>query len=96
MIKVTFTLDEGSVSYLKRMSDRLGVSKSMVVREALHLYGEHLSRLSEEERDRLLEVFDAVTTEIPDRPRKEVERELSESRVARLGGRRISYTDGSG
>ena len=90
MVKVTFSLDDDSVAHLERLADRLGMPKSRVVREALRVYGEEMSRLSEEERSRLLEAFDRVTTGIPDRPRAEVERELAEIRAARRAGGRGS------
>lgn len=93
MIKVTFSLDDESVSYLNRMSDRLGMPKSQVVREAIQLYGEQMSRLSDEERDRMLTVFDDVTANIPDRPRSEVDEELREIRAARTAGGRESNVD---
>ena len=86
MIKVTYTLDGETVSYLNRTTERLGLSKSRVVREAIRIYGEQAGRLSTEERDRLLDVFDEVTDAIPDRTRAEVERELSEIRRARMEG----------
>jgi hypothetical protein len=88
MIKVTFTLDDETVAYLSRTAHRLGVAKSQVVREAIRVYGEQTSRLSDEERDRLLRTFDEVTAAIPDRPREEVEAELAEVRRARRRGRR--------
>lgn len=90
MIKVTFTLDDESVAYLDRMADRLAKPKSQVVREALRLYGEHMSRLTEEERAQMLAVFDTVTPAIPDRPREEVEEELEELRRARKAGGRAA------
>jgi metal-responsive CopG/Arc/MetJ family transcriptional regulator len=86
--KVTFTLDDETVSYLDRTADRLGMAKSRVVREAIRVYGEQAGRLSSEERDRLLGVFDRVTEGIPSRSRDEVERELEELReVRKRGGR---------
>lgn len=88
MIKVTFTLDDESVAYLERMADRLDMPKSQVVREALRVYGEQMSRLTDEERARLLDVFDSVTPAIPDRPRAEVDAELEEVRTARRAGGR--------
>lgn len=89
MIKVTFTLDDETVGYLERAAERLSKPKSQVVREAIRLYGEEMGRLTDEERDRMLEVFDDVTADIPDRPRSEVEAELDEVRRARrAGGRR--------
>jgi len=88
MKKVTFTLDEPTVTYLDRTAERLGMAKSQVVREAIRVYGEQAGRLSSEERDRMLEVFDDVTADIPERPRTEVETELEEMREARRGGGR--------
>jgi predicted DNA-binding protein len=96
MIKVTFTLDEESVARLDRMSERFRVPKSQLVREAIRVYGEQASRLSAEERNRMLEIFDAVTPSIPHRSRDAVEAELEEVRVARrTGGRRTGQPDGS-
>lgn len=88
MPKVTYTLDQETLSYLNRTSERLGLSKSRVVREAIRIYGEQAGRLSKEERTRLLDVFDEVTEAIPDRGRAEVERELGEIRTARREGAR--------
>ena len=91
MIKVTFTLDDGTVAYLERTAARLSKPKSQVVREAIRFYGEEVDRLSDEERDRMLRLFDELTREIPDRPRSEVEGELEDLRRARrVGGRRTS------
>lgn len=89
MHKATFTLDDDTIAYLARTAERLGVPKSQVVREAIRVYGEQAGLLSAEERDRMLSAFDEVTADIPDRPRKEVARELEGLRAARrAGGRR--------
>ena len=97
MIKVTFTLDDETVSYLDRVADRLSKPKSHVVREAIQLYGEQMGRLTEEERDRMVALFDDVSAAIPDRPRDEVEAELEEVRRARAaGGRRARPTRSNG
>ena len=89
MKKMTFTLDEDAVRELERAADRLDLPKSQVVREALSLYGEHLGRLSDEERTARLAAFDRTVAALPDRPRAEVENELAELRAARRrGGRR--------
>ena len=94
MIKVTFTLDDGTVASLERIADRLSKPKSQVVREAIRLYGEQTDRLSAEERDQMLRLFDEVTELIPERPRGEVEKELAEvSRARRSGGRRSEGGD---
>jgi Arc/MetJ-type ribon-helix-helix transcriptional regulator len=88
MIKRTFVLDEESSTHLDRASERTGLSKSQVVREALRLYGEQLGRLTQEERERLLAAFDRTIEEVPDRPREEVQAELAEiTRARRAGGR---------
>ena len=88
MIKVTFTLDDDTVAFLGRTAHRLGMPKSLVVREAIRVYGEQAGLLSAEERDRTLSVFDDVTRDIPDRPRQEVERELADIRASRRAGGR--------
>ena len=56
---------------------------------AIRMHGEQAGLLTEEERDAMLRVYAAVTADIPDRNRDEVERELAEVRSARrAGGRR--------
>lgn len=90
MKKVTFTLDEGTVAYLDRTAERLGMAKSRVVREAIRVYGEQAGTLSKAERERLLNAFDTAAAAIPDRPRSDVEDELRELREARRQGGRSS------
>ncbi len=88
MKKMTFTLDAASAREIERASQRLSIPKSQVVREAVHLYGEHLGRLDDAERNAKVALFDEVVEHIPDRPRAEVDAELAEvSRTRRLGGR---------
>ncbi|MCH7564764.1 MAG: ribbon-helix-helix protein, CopG family [Gemmatimonadetes bacterium] len=93
MIKMTFTLDEDAVRQLERAAQRLSMPKSHVVREALRVYGEELGRLSEEERQKVLDIFDDVVPSIPDRPREEVERELADVRSSRRAGGRGTTVD---
>ena len=84
-----FSLDKATAAKLDRTADRLGLAKSRVVREALHEYVERVGRLGDGERRRLLAVFDEMVLRIPERPVKEVERELAEIRRSRrAGGRR--------
>jgi Arc/MetJ-type ribon-helix-helix transcriptional regulator len=88
-VKMTFTLDPQTAERIDRTAQRLGVSKSGVVREAVREYAARAGRLSEAERLRLLEVFDAVVPRIPARPAAAVDRELAAVRRARrAGGRR--------
>ena len=86
-IKRTFTFDESTSMRLDRTADRLSKSKSEVVREAIRVYSEHVSLLSEDERARMLVTFDRVVPSIPARPLEAVEAELAEVRRARRGGR---------
>lgn len=90
MKKMTFTLDAAAVREIDRAAERLDISKSQVVREAVRVYGEQLGRLTAEEREAKLAAFDEVVPEIPPRPREEVEKELDELRAARRGGGRRS------
>lgn len=88
-IKVTFTLDDETVTRLRRAAERLGKPKSQVVREAVADYSERIGRLSERERLDLLKAFDEVVPAIPRRSLAAVEKELRQIKLARrAGGRR--------
>lgn len=95
-VKMTFTLDGPTAERIDRTAQRLGVSKSGVVREAVREYAARAGRLSEGERLRLLEVFDEVVARIPARPALAVEREISAVRRARREGGRRTPTPRSG
>lgn len=87
-VKVTFTLDAETVKRIEAASQRLALPKSKVVREAVHDYYERLGKMSEQERKRMLLIFDEVIPGIPPRPLNEVRREIKGIRSARrLGGR---------
>jgi len=87
-LKMTFTLDEATVKRIEAASQRLALPKSQVVREAVHDYYERLGKMSEQERKRMLRIFDEVISTIPARPLNELRRELKNIRLARrLGGR---------
>jgi predicted transcriptional regulator len=88
--KMTFTLDQAAVRDLDRIAGRLDMAKSEVVREALRVYGQHIGRLTDAEREAMLATFDRVIPSLPDRPRERVEDELGEVRKARRGGGRRS------
>jgi len=85
---MTFTLDEQTAARIDRTAARLGIPKSRVVREAVREYAARVGRLSEEERVRMLAVFDEVVARIPDRPDKAVDREIESVRRARKRGGR--------
>ena len=92
--KVTFTLDEATVKRIETASQRLALPKSQVVREAVHDYYERLGKMSEQERKRMLRIFDEVIPTIPARPLNEVRRELKNIRLARRAGGRASVERG--
>ena len=86
---MTFTLDEATAAELRRSASRLAKPQSEVVRLAIRDYADRIGRLSECERQQLLQAFDALVPRIPARPAVEVDRELEAVRVARRrGGRR--------
>ena len=88
-IKVTFTLDGDTIARLRATAERLAIPKSEVVREAIRDFSDRAGRLSERERQRLLEAFDRLVPGIPSRHLRDVDRELTQLRRARrAGGRR--------
>ena len=89
MLKVTFTVDEETVTTLKRISERLKKPQSLIFREAIRQYSEQADRLSAEERARLLAVMDRMKARKPTRTDADTNAELLEIRKARRkGGRR--------
>jgi predicted transcriptional regulator len=89
MVKVTFTLDDETVTRLRLTAERLRKPQSQVVREAVAEYAASTGRLTEVERRRMLAAFDRVVPAVPRRPLREVEAELRAIRAARRrGGRR--------
>jgi predicted transcriptional regulator len=88
MGKATFSLDAETLGRLRRISARLAKPQSLVVREAIREYEVRRDKLTEDERQRLLEAFDRTVPAIPARPLAEVEAELTAIRRARRGGGR--------
>jgi metal-responsive CopG/Arc/MetJ family transcriptional regulator len=89
MVKMTFTLDEATVSALEQAAARLAKPRSVIVREAIRDYGARAARLSEDERRRMLHAIDATLRQPPTRARAAVAAELREvRRTRRAGGRR--------
>jgi predicted transcriptional regulator len=87
--KVTFTFDPATIARLNDAAQRLSKPKSEIVREAIHEYHQHIGRLSESERLRMLAIVDEIAKRPPTRPQSEVDAELKEIRRARRhGGRR--------
>jgi hypothetical protein len=92
MNKVTFTLDEQTVHWIDDAAERLAKPKSQVVREAVADYHSRIGRLSESERKRMLNAFDALVPTIPARPQREAEDEIQEIRRSRRSGGRSSIS----
>ena len=89
MVKVTFTLDDRTVSRLRQAAARANKPQSQVVREAVNDYADRVGRLSEAERVRMLSTLDAIVRRKPTRTAHDVDHELRAVRAARRsGGRR--------
>ena len=89
--KVTFTLDRISIDRLQDAAERLAVTKSEIVREAIVEFHDRIGKLSERERSKMLSAFDELVPRIPERGAMAVDQELAEVRRARkAGGRRHS------
>jgi len=88
MVKMTFTLDDATVTKLRRSAERLAKPQSEVVREAISEYAERVGRLSESERRRLLRAFDTLVPAVPGRSTREASAEIRAIRQARRRGGR--------
>ena len=87
--KVTFTLDEAALDSLRKAAERLDMSWSEIVREALLEFHSRIGRLGERERIGMLRTFDQLVPRIPDRSADSVDSELARLRKSRrMGGRR--------
>jgi len=86
MVKVTFTLDEKTVTKLEDASRRLSKPKSEVVREAVADYHARMGRLSEQERLRMMRVLEEHLARPATRSQAEVDREIKELRASRRAG----------
>jgi hypothetical protein len=89
MVRVTFSLDEATVTEIRRTAARLRMAQSHVVREAVADYAARSDRLSERERLRLLGILERLREVKPSRSAKDVDAEITAVRSARRrGGRR--------
>ncbi len=86
MVKVTFTLDEGTVRQLRKMAERTKKPQSLVVREAVAHYAAKEDKLTDEERERKLRILRELGSQLPTRPQEEVDRELRDLRRSRRTG----------
>lgn len=88
LLKRTFSLDVGTVETLRRSAERLRKPQSQVLRLAIRDYADRIGRLGEEERTRLLRVFDETVPRIPARPVTAVAAEIAALRRGRRAGGR--------
>ncbi|PWU24751.1 MAG: hypothetical protein C5B48_04800 [Candidatus Rokuibacteriota bacterium] len=92
MVKVTFTLDDETIERLRRTAARLAKPQSYVVREAVREYAARSTKLSDEERTRMLAIVDGMVKEPATRSAAAVDAELAELRASRRWGRPRSST----
>ena len=83
MVKVTFTVDDETVRRLRRVAARLAKPQSQVFREAIKEYEARSTRLSDEERTRMLGIVDRMMKAPPTRSARAVDTELRAIRAAR-------------
>jgi hypothetical protein len=82
-MKVTFTLDEATVTRLRQASLLRRNSQSDVVREAICSYYPPGGKLTERERAKMLRTLDEGLPKIPTRSAADAAAELGELRRAR-------------
>jgi predicted transcriptional regulator len=88
MVRVTFSLDERTVSEIRRAAARLRRPQSQIVREAVADFAARTDRLSERERRDTLAAIERLRQTRPSRPAAAVDEELRALRVSRRGGGR--------
>lgn len=89
MARVTFSLDDATVSQIRQTAARLRKPQSHVVRDAVADYAARTDRLSERERQQVMGVLERLRDMRPTRAAADVDAELTSLRTARRsGGRR--------
>jgi predicted transcriptional regulator len=95
-VKVTYTLDDATVTRIRRLADRTRKPQSAVVREAVAYYAAREDSLTAEERERKLAALRELRTRQPqpgDKTAEDVDRELRELRRARRSRGRLHPVD---
>jgi hypothetical protein len=90
MVKMTFTLDAHTAETLRRTASRLKKPQSAVIREAVQDYASKADRLTDQERNRMLETLDRALARSPGRSQAEVDKEIAGIRATRRAGGRKS------
>jgi predicted transcriptional regulator len=86
MVKVTFTLDDETVEAIRALAQRRRKPQSLVVREAIAVYGRQEEKLDDRARARKLRIIDELKKRPPTRSRAATERELRDIRRGRREG----------
>ena len=86
MVKMTFTLDERTVTHLNEAARRLSKPKSEVVREGIEEVFKKSDRLSDEEKKRMIAFLKEYAKRKLPGTRADTERELREIRESRRTG----------
>lgn len=86
MPKLTFSLDDATVSALRAAAQRTRKPQSLIVREAIAHYASREDMLAPADRARLLKVVRRLGSRPPERPIEAVEKELKEIRGSRRRG----------
>jgi len=88
MARATFSLDDATIAEIRRTAERLRKPQSHVIREAVADFAARTDRLSERERQRLLEVMAGIRAKEPERTAGQVDAEIQAVRKARRSGGR--------
>jgi hypothetical protein len=83
MKKVTYTFDDETVATIREAAGRSRRPQSAIVREAVAAYHVPQDRLTDEQRARMLQVFDTLVGRMPTRSGAAVDRELKALRASR-------------
>jgi hypothetical protein len=87
--EITLTLDEETIQRIEMAAEHLGKSNSEVVEDLMAKYHELPDRLSDTERQRMLNVLERIRNRPSLKTDDDVRREIEEIRAARRsGGRR--------
>jgi hypothetical protein len=84
----TLTLDEETIQQIEAAAEHLGKSNSEVVEEAMADYRRLPDKITEAERQRMLNALDEMMRRPSPKTAEDVQREIEEVRAARRGGGR--------
>ena len=86
MAKRTYVLDDATVRLIQTLAERRHMPQSHVVREAVAAFAAREEKLTDEERQRKLQLLDRLTRRPPTRNQRQVDAELNDIRRSRTTG----------